>query len=71
MARPWCGLREQEPDATVEVLMTGLDAEKMKQFYFKEGVTAREVTQQSGIADFFPGATIDDYIFEPFGYRCL
>jgi len=57
-----------ERDNTLEILMTGLDPVAMKQFYFTEGVSTAEVREKSGIADFFPGALIDDFMFEPFGY---
>lgn len=40
----------------------------MKQFYKTEGVTARDTTNNSGIAKLLPGSIIDDYQFEPCGY---
>lgn len=57
-----------ERDSTLEVLMTGLDHERMKNFYFEKGVTTKDIRDRTGISDFFPDAVIDDYLFEPFGY---
>lgn len=68
-----CKMNRQDPamlerDNTLEVLMSGLDPERMKLFYYKEGVSNEEIRKISGISDFFPNATIDDYMFQPFGY---
>jgi S-adenosylmethionine decarboxylase len=57
-----------ERDSTLEVLMTGLDHERMKNFYHAPGVTTKEIRDRTGISGFFPDAIIDDYLFEPFGY---
>ncbi len=57
-----------ERDSTVEILMTGLDPAAMRNFYYQEGVTTKEIRERTGIAEFFPNALIDDFMFEPFGY---
>ncbi|EGD76973.1 adenosylmethionine decarboxylase 1 isoform 2 [Salpingoeca rosetta] len=57
------------PDVTVEIMMTSLDRTAMNAFY-KSTLTAREVTQQSGIADIVPGAHIHEFLFDPCGYSC-
>jgi len=57
-----------EPDFTLEVLMTDLDEEVMKQFYKKSGITSKTITETSGIAGLFPHALVDDYLFDPCGY---
>mmetsp|Transcript_26367 Transcript_26367/g.90139 ORF Transcript_26367/g.90139 Transcript_26367/m.90139 type:complete len:889 (-) Transcript_26367:1469-4135(-) len=55
---------------TLEVCMTGIDRTLAAQFFQEPGHkrTASEVTRETGIADLFPGATIDDFVFEPCGY---
>jgi len=57
-----------EDDITLEMLMTGLDPAKMQHFYKTANKTSSDATQDSGIADLFPGAMIDDYLFDPLGY---
>lgn len=62
-------------DQTLEILMTDLDPEAMALYYMApEGETPKDVkkdvTQASGIADLFPGAHIDDFLFDPCGYSC-
>lgn len=57
-----------ERDATLEILMTGLSQDRMKFFYHQNDVSNEEIRIKSGIADFFPQAKIDDYMFEPYGY---
>jgi len=59
---------QADPDFTLEILMTNLDQTVMKQFYKQENVTAKQITKSSGIADLFPDAIIDDYLFDPCGY---
>jgi S-adenosylmethionine decarboxylase len=59
------------PDQTLEILMSELDPKRMLQFYKqgnKDFVSSRTTTEASGIADLFPGAIIDDYMFDPCGY---
>jgi len=59
-------------DQTLEIMMTDLNSEKMKHFIrpsaTTEEITAREVTIRSGIANLFPGALLDDFLFNPMGY---
>jgi len=57
-----------DDDITLEMLMTGLDQTKMRNFYKTEGKTSADATKDSGIGDLFSGAQIDDYLFEPLGY---
>jgi len=59
---------QASPDFTLEILMTNLDKTVMKQFYKQDGITAKQITKSSGIADIFPDAMIDDYLFDPLGY---
>jgi len=58
----------QEEDVTFELLMTGLNPELMKRFYYDSKSTPAKATKESGIANLLPGALIDDFVFEPFGY---
>lgn len=58
-------------DATLEVIMTKLDAAKMQQFFNVDGdKTSKQVTKDSGIEDLMPGSVIDDFLFSPMGYSC-
>ncbi|XP_018415789.1 PREDICTED: S-adenosylmethionine decarboxylase proenzyme isoform X2 [Nanorana parkeri] len=57
-----------QPDQTLEILMSELDPEIMDQFYMKDGVTASDVTRMSGIRDLIPGSVIDATMFSPCGY---
>jgi len=61
-------MRVMEPDYTLELLMSDLDPDVMKKFYKKPGLTAKMLTKSIGLADLFPEAIIDDYIFDPCGY---
>jgi len=58
-------------DQTIEIMMTDLDREVMKQFY-KDPARAqqpyKEITVSSGIADILPGAETDEFCFDPCGY---
>jgi len=56
-------MRIMDPDYTLELLMTDLDEEVMKQFYKKPGVTAKSAAKSTGLAELFPEAIIDDYLF--------
>lgn len=58
----------QEPDQTLEILMTNLDEDVMAQFLNTTGKNAKKVTQESGIADLLPKAEINEFLFEPCGY---
>jgi len=60
--------RTMEPDYTLELLMTDLDEEVMQKFYKKPGVTAKSAAKSTGLAELFPEAMIDDYLFDPCGY---
>lgn len=57
-----------EPDQTLEILMLDLDREVMNKFYKSEYSDADEVTKETGISEFLPGAVIDAALFEPCGY---
>jgi len=61
-------MRVMEPDYTLELLMSDLDPDVMKKFYKKPGLTAKMLTKSIGLADLFPDAIIDDYLFDPCGY---
>jgi len=57
------------PDFTLEVLMTELDRDVMKQFYkTKSFISVEHVTKSSGIESLIPGAIIDAHMFDPCGY---
>eukprot|EP00117_Sycon_ciliatum_P021540 scpid72574/ scgid18846/ S-adenosylmethionine decarboxylase proenzyme; S-adenosylmethionine decarboxylase alpha chain; S-adenosylmethionine decarboxylase beta chain len=56
------------PDQTLEIYMDNLDTETMTIFTKKHSATAEDATRVSGIKDLFPGAIIDDALFEPVGY---
>ncbi|EIE80992.1 hypothetical protein G6F46_000791 [Rhizopus delemar] len=63
------------PDQTVEIHMTGLNQEKMRQFFYhhpEETPAGLEggawVDRQTGIDQLYPEAQIDSYLFEPCGY---
>lgn len=57
-----------EPDQTLEILMTDLDPEIMAIFTKEECLNATEATKKSGIDKIIPNMNIDDYLFEPCGY---
>ncbi|XP_029057635.1 S-adenosylmethionine decarboxylase proenzyme-like [Monodon monoceros] len=57
-----------QPDQTLEILMSELDPAVMDQFCMKDGVTAKDVTRESGIRDLIPGSVIDPTLFNPCGY---
>ncbi|XP_012369069.1 S-adenosylmethionine decarboxylase proenzyme-like [Octodon degus] len=56
------------PDQTLEILMSELDPGVMDQFYMTDGVSAKDVTRESGIRDLTPGSVIDATLFKPCGY---
>lgn len=56
------------PDQTLEIMMMKVDPEVMDMFTQAYGLTAKQLTLKSGIADILPGAVIDDWLFEPCGY---
>jgi len=58
-------------DQTLEILMHDLDPSAMVPFWKNEAAgfsTASDSTEKSGIADFFPGAQLDAFLFDPCGY---
>lgn len=55
-------------DRVMNIMMFDMDRDAAEMFYKKDGITAREMTRKSGIADLVPGAQIDDFSFEPCGY---
>uniref|UniRef100_A0A8C2LQJ8 adenosylmethionine decarboxylase n=1 Tax=Cricetulus griseus TaxID=10029 RepID=A0A8C2LQJ8_CRIGR len=57
-----------QPDQTLEIRMSELDPAVMDQFYMKDGVTAKDVTHESGIRDLLPGSVIYATLFNPCGY---
>lgn len=57
-----------EDDVTFEMLMTNLDPAKMAPFYHDAKATPRQATRRAGLDKLFPDCTIDDHVFEPFGY---
>ncbi|KAI8324462.1 S-adenosylmethionine decarboxylase [Martensiomyces pterosporus] len=61
-------------DTTVEILMTGLDPDRMRLMYV-DGVGAEEgacggkaVERASGIADIYPESASDSFLFSPCGF---
>ncbi|EHB04016.1 S-adenosylmethionine decarboxylase proenzyme 1 [Heterocephalus glaber] len=48
--------------------MSEFDPGVMDQFYMKDGVTAKDVTRESGIRDLIPGSVIDATLFNLCGY---
>ncbi|XP_008196912.1 S-adenosylmethionine decarboxylase proenzyme isoform X1 [Tribolium castaneum] len=59
---------KEEPDQTLEILMTDLDPEIMSIFSKEESLNATEATKRSGIDKIIPNMIIDDFLFEPCGY---
>lgn len=58
----------EEPDQTLEILMTHLDPEVMSVFTRNECSSASAATETSGIDRLMPHMIIDDFLFEPCGY---
>ncbi|XP_018576566.1 S-adenosylmethionine decarboxylase proenzyme isoform X2 [Anoplophora glabripennis] len=58
----------EEPDQTLEILMTDLDPEIMAIFTKEECLNATEATKKAGIDKIIPNMIIDDFLFEPCGY---
>ncbi|KAJ8027569.1 S-adenosylmethionine decarboxylase proenzyme [Holothuria leucospilota] len=58
----------QQPDQTLEILMTELDPSVMKLFQDTGTKDGKDVTKESGIADILPEAKIHEKLFEPCGY---
>lgn len=57
-----------EPDQTLEIIMTKLDPEVMKIFTREESESAEDATKKSGIDTIFPNALLDGFLFDPCGY---
>jgi len=53
---------------TLEIMMSELDPECMKQFYKHEGISVKQTTSESGISAIIPDTKIDHCQFEPCGY---
>eukprot|EP00095_Tigriopus_kingsejongensis_P005325 maker-scaffold123_size333416-snap-gene-2.18 protein:Tk05325 transcript:maker-scaffold123_size333416-snap-gene-2.18-mRNA-1 annotation:"s-adenosylmethionine decarboxylase proenzyme-like" len=62
------GKIDVEPDQSIEILMTELDPEVMKQFTKDGARNGQEATKLSGIDKLIPGMKIDDFLFDPCGY---
>jgi len=59
----------EQPDQTLEILMSDLDPEATKAFYKdNEFISDQHSTQVTGIADLMPGANLDPLMFDPCGY---
>lgn len=56
-----------EPEATIEVLMSDLDQDQMRKLFYKDTFT-NKTSKDCGIHDLLPGAQIDEFIFDPYGY---
>lgn len=71
---PFGNSGHSHPDQTIEIHMTGLNPEKMKNFYHDETQTVsgivggQWVDKQTGIDQLYPQAQLDSYLFEPCGY---
>lgn len=57
-------------ESTLHVLMQDMDPIVAKRFFKSEDptMTSRRMTVESGIRDLVPGATLDDFAFDPCGY---
>eukprot|EP01120_Amphizonella_sp_Union-15-10_P005237 TRINITY_DN15979_c0_g1_i1.p1 TRINITY_DN15979_c0_g1~~TRINITY_DN15979_c0_g1_i1.p1 ORF type:complete len:345 (-),score=40.59 TRINITY_DN15979_c0_g1_i1:20-1054(-) len=55
---------------TLEIMMTELDEDVMKQFYrnSENPVSDKEITSSSGIGNLLPGSATDEFLFDPCGY---
>jgi S-adenosylmethionine decarboxylase len=58
----------EEPDQTLEIIMTKLDPEIMKIFTRDVSSSAEDATKKSKIDTIFPNALLDGYLFDPCGY---
>lgn len=71
---PFGNSGHSHPDQTIEIHMTGLNQEKMKNFYHDASKTpsgipgGQWVDEQTGIDKLYPLAQLDSYLFEPCGY---
>jgi S-adenosylmethionine decarboxylase len=55
-------------DATLEILMHGIDPESASAFIKGEKHNLEFIRKQTGIHKIFPNFKVDDYLFEPMGY---
>jgi S-adenosylmethionine decarboxylase len=55
-------------DRTINIMMFDMHPSVAQLFFKSECPTAHEMTKRTGICDLVPGATIDDFAFEPCGY---
>jgi S-adenosylmethionine decarboxylase len=58
----------EEPDQTLEIIMTKLDPDVMKIFTKEVSSSAEDATKRSKIDTIFPNALLDAYLFDPCGY---
>eukprot|EP00118_Oscarella_pearsei_P028366 m.1981 g.1981 ORF g.1981 m.1981 type:complete len:329 (+) comp8130_c0_seq1:83-1069(+) len=56
------------PDQTLEILMTGLDRRAAESFWKSEFPDGNAATKAVGLADIFPSAETEAFMFEPCGY---
>ncbi|ORZ29784.1 S-adenosylmethionine decarboxylase [Catenaria anguillulae PL171] len=69
-----CGSSAVVEDRTLEMLMTGLDQEQMRKFFFQEGNkhlgdgTANHVEAATGLDKLLPGCISDSFLFSPCGW---
>jgi len=61
-------VKPEEPDQTIEILMTNLDTKTMNSFFKGVYQSGEEVTKGVGIDLLIPEMEIHDYLFEPCGY---
>ncbi|RKP27778.1 S-adenosylmethionine decarboxylase [Syncephalis pseudoplumigaleata] len=66
-------LLQPEEDQTVEILMTGLDVEHARRFYYRPGEKegsegGKRVDAETGLDKLDPNAQMDSYLFVPCGY---
>jgi S-adenosylmethionine decarboxylase len=59
--------KRKEADASVEIMMSGLDQDIMQKHFHKHSFNDQTL-HESGIGGLFEGATIDEFAFEPCGY---
>ncbi|CAG5106897.1 Oidioi.mRNA.OKI2018_I69.chr1.g3049.t1.cds [Oikopleura dioica] len=64
------GVSIGQPDQRFELIMSDLDPQAMKQFYYSSNQTGHAATLSSGISKLIPGARIDSHMFQPCGYSC-
>lgn len=59
---------DNQSEQTLKILMSEFDPAVMDQFFMKDGVTAKDVTRESGIRDLRLGSVIDATLFNLSGY---